>query len=63
MSIPFDRLRQVLIPQPRPSERLDVPAALGASDTELARLGLHRHGAECAHQQGLALVYGGRNHC
>ena len=60
MSIPFDRLRRVLIPRSRPSDRLEIPAAVGASDAELARLESGRRAAEDTRQQGLALVYGGR---
>ncbi len=60
MNMPFGRLRRVLIPRSRPSDRLEIPAAVGASDAELARLGSGRHTTEDARQQGLALVYDGR---
>ncbi len=61
MNIPFNRLRHVLIPRSRrPSDRLEIPAAVGASDSELAHLGSARHTVEDARQQVLTLVYGGR---
>ena len=60
MSMSFGRrLKRIIDARPRPSERPEPPAALGASDAELARLATPAAAADRLRHQALSTLYGG----
>ena len=61
MSTSFGRrLKDILGARPRPTERLAIPAALGASDAELVRLAADAAADDRVRQRALTVLYGGQ---